>query len=96
MAVNTTGSDVYHVCNRLTVQAVGSDHPHSVLQAAARLEGTSIGVDVHMTHWSLNADAEIRAASGVRVQDVDKFRIIRGETVQPIGMLKGRASRVKT
>lgn len=49
-----------------------------------------------MTHWSLDADAEIWAASGVRVQDIDKFRIIRREPVQSIGVLEGRAGRVKT
>lgn len=80
----------------LTVQAVCSDHPHGVLQAAARLEGASIGVDVHMTHGSLDADAEVRAASGICVQDVDEFCIVRGEPVWPVGVLKGRTGRVKT
>lgn len=64
---------------RLTVQALRSNHPHGVPQTAARLEGATIGVDVHMTNRSLDANAEVRATSGVCVEDVDKFCIVRRE-----------------
>lgn len=64
--------DLVHV-----VYAVGGDELHGVLNVAARLEGAAVGINVHVTHGSLDADAEVRRASGVCVQDVHKGGIVR-------------------
>lgn len=79
-----------------TVYAVGGDELHGVLNVAARLEGATVGVNVHVTHGSLDADAEVRRASGVCVQDVHKGGIVRWQTPRTVCILKAGARRVQT
>lgn len=59
-----------------TVDAVSGNELHCMLNAAARLEGSTVWIDVHVTHGSLDPDAEVRRASGVCVQDIDKGGIV--------------------
>lgn len=63
-----------------TVNAKSSNHLHSVLQTASRLESATIWVDVNMPHRPLDANAQVWCASGVGVQNIHKVGIVRGET----------------
>lgn len=67
-----------------------------VLDVAAWLEGASIGVDVNVAHWPLDADAAVWGTPGVSVQDVHKLGIISGQGVLIVCMLKSGASRIQT
>lgn len=48
------------LCRQRTVEARGGDHHDCVLQVAAGLEGAAVGVDVHVTHGPLDANAAVR------------------------------------
>ena len=78
------------------MDACGGNHHHGVLQVTAWLEGSSIGVDVHMAHRSLDADTAVWGAPGVGVQDVHEESIIRGQGGLVVSVLKGRAGWVQT
>lgn len=68
-------------------------NPHQgVLDVAAWLESAPIGVDVDVTNRPLDADAAVRRASGVGVQDVHKLGIIPGQGVLVVRMLKSGTS----
>jgi len=60
-----------------------------VLDVAARLEGASVGVDVHVAHGPLDADAAVRQAARVGVQDVHELGVTRGQDVLVVGVLEG-------
>lgn len=66
------------------------------MDVTARLESASIGVNIDVTHGSLNADAAVRGASGVGVQDINKLGVISGQGVLVVCMLKGGTSRIQT
>lgn len=73
-----------------------SDPHQSVLDVAAWLESASVGVNVDVAHSPLDADAAVRGASGVGVQDVHKLGIVWGEGAGGVCVLEGGTSRVQT
>lgn len=78
------------------MDACGGNHHHGVLKVTAWLEGSSVGVDVHMAHRSLDADAAVWGAPGVGVQNVHEESIIRGQGALGVSVLKGWAGWVQT
>lgn len=65
------------------------------MDITAWLESASIGVNVNVAHWSLNADAAVWGASGVGVQNVYKLGIISGQSVLVICMFKCGTGRIQ-
>ncbi|KAG7230798.1 hypothetical protein INR49_019612 [Caranx melampygus] len=60
------------------------------MPSLSRLEGASVGVNVNVAHRPLDADAAVRRAPGVGVQDIHKLGIISGQGVLVICMLKNK------
>lgn len=72
-------------------------NPHQgFLDAAARLEGAAIGVNVDVAHRPLDTNAAVRGAPGVGVQDVHKLGIISGKGALVICVLEVGTSRIQT
>lgn len=66
----------------------------SILDVTAWLESATIGVNVNMAHWSLDANAAVWGAPGVGMQDVHKLGVTSGQGALLICMLKGGTSRI--
>lgn len=78
------------------LDAFQCDPQQCVLDVAAWLESASIGVNVDVAHGSLDADAAVRGAPGVGVQDVHKLGVASGQGALVVCVLKGGTSRIQT
>lgn len=70
------------------------DPQQSILNVAAWLESASIGVNVDVADWSLDADAAVWGAPSVGVQDVHKLGVTSGQGALVICVLEGGTSRI--
>ena len=72
------------------------DSNQRVLDVAARLEGASVGVNIDVSHGPLDADAAVRGAPGVGVQDVHELGIVPGQGALVVSVLEGGTGRIQT
>ena len=49
---------------------------HNITQCAARLDVTTIWIDVDVSYWLLDANADAQGLPCVRVQDIHKVCVI--------------------
>lgn len=77
------------------LDALQGDSHQRVLDVAARLEGSPVGVDVDVPHGSLDADAAVRGPSGVGVEDVHELGVVGGEGVLVVRVFEGGTCRVQ-
>jgi len=80
----------------LTKQSIVGDLLQGAPEVAARLEAPSVGVDVHVAHRLLDADAETQGAPGEGVQHVHKVGVVRGEAAVGVLPLKVWAGWIET
>lgn len=87
---------VFRVLTSEAIEAFHGNSQQSIMNVAARLEGSSIGVNIDVAHSPLDADAATRGAPGVGVQYIHKLGIVLGQGALDICILKGGTSRVKS
>ena len=83
--VKRKNKELTSICNR----------PQNIIESTAWLEVTPVGVDVDVTHWHLNADAQAKGAR-VGVQDIHKVCVVRGQPLVDVHPFKQGPSRIQT
>lgn len=80
----------------VSAEELTSSHCQHVTKCTAGLHVTTVGVDVNVPNWLLDANADTQSLSSVRVQNIHKVGVIWGEAPLLLHTLKHRPCRVQT
>ena len=80
----------------VSAEELTSSHCQHITQCTAGLHVTTVGVDVNVPNWLLDANTDPQSLSSVRVQYVHKVGVIWGEALLLLYTLKHRPRRVQT